>query len=218
MLADVVHQELDGKQRNHKGDHRAEQQESPLEAGDGSQTGLEDKLEDFIAAGSKHDRNRHKEGELGCHKSGAGKQHRAQDCGAGTGGAGDDCQQLQEADAQRSAPAQLFKGADARLYSAVAAFQQDEQDAVKDEGDGDDDRGVKMLGDPIVDQQTDDADRQHSDQHLCPQLEGGVTLCARFGRCKGIELVEVENHHRQDGAELDDHKEHIHKVFGLVEL
>ena len=91
-------------------------------------------------------------------------------------------------------------------------------DAVKDEGDGDDDRGVKMLGDPIVDQQTDDADRQHSDQHLCPQLEGGVTLCARFGRCKGIELVEVENHHRQDGAELDDHKEHIHKVFGLVEL
>ena len=75
-----------------------------------------------------------------------------------------------------------------------------------------------MLGDPIVDQQTDDADRQHSDQHLCPQLEGGVTLCARFGRCKGIELVEVENHHRQDGAELDDHKEHIHKVFGLVEL
>ena len=39
MLADVVHQELDGKQRNHKGDQRAEQQESPLEAGDGSQTG-----------------------------------------------------------------------------------------------------------------------------------------------------------------------------------
>lgn len=75
-----------------------------------------------------------------------------------------------------------------------------------------------MLGDPVVDQQADDADGQHRNQYFEPELEGGEPLGAGLGGGERVELLEVEHDHRQNGAQLDDNIEHIHKLFGLVEV
>ena len=218
MLADEVHQELDGKQRNHKGDRRAQQQQAPLCSGDGGQSDLEDELENLVGAGAEHDRNRHKEGKLGRNKARAGQQHCAQDGRAGARGAWNDGEQLKDTDADGGAVAQLVKAADARLDAAVALLQQDEQYAVENQRDGDDRRVVEALGDPVVHQQSDDADGQDGCDDLEPQLEGLLPLRAGLGQGKRIELVKIQHNDRQNRTQLDDDIEHIHKVLGLVEV
>lgn len=78
MLADEVHQELDGKQRDDEGYRRTDQQNTPLCPGDGGEANLQDELENLVGAGAEHDRNGHEEGELGGDKARTGQQHGAQ--------------------------------------------------------------------------------------------------------------------------------------------
>lgn len=100
------------------------------------------------------------------------------------------------------AVAELLKGTDARLDLFVSFFQQDEQHAVDNQRGGDNSWGVKVLGDPVVDQQADDADGQHRNQYFEPELEGGEPLGAGLGGGERVELLEVEHDHRQNGAQL----------------
>ena len=51
-----------------------------------------------------------------------------------------------------------------------------------------------------------------------PQAPGRTLLIGVFARTQGIELVEVQREHGQDGADLDDHQEQRKKLRGNLEL
>ena len=62
----------------------------------------------------------------------------------------------------------------------IAFFQQDEEYAIKNQGNRNYGWGVKVLGNPVVDQQTDNTNRQNRNDNLKPELEGGKAFCSRF--------------------------------------
>ena len=100
----------------------------------------------------------------------------------------------------------------------AAVFHHDEEDAVQDQHGGNGDVVVEAGLEPVV-QRADDQHRQGGGHHLEPELPdlrlGGH---AAVPQPEGPELVPEQDHHREDGTQLDDHAEHGHELFTCIEL
>ena len=112
----------------------------------------------------------------------------------------------------------LHGGAGATQTAAVAALHDDEHHAVQDEHGGNGDLVVEVGVHPIVEQDAHDCRRDASDGNHPPQPPGRALLIGAFARAQGIELMEVQREHGQDGADLDDHQEQPEELRGNLEL
>ena len=102
-------------------------------------------------------------------------------------------------------------------------LHQNERYAVKNQHRRDHRSVMQVRIHPVVKRNTDDCTGQNGDHDLEPQ-HNGVHLkqpdeaLALFGHFEGPELGEVQQHNRQNRAELNDHLEHGLKRIGHLQL
>ena len=160
------------------------------------------------------------ESEAGRGGPGHPQDQGADDTGPGTGGAGNNGQDLEEADANGVQIGNVLQGFHPGLPPPVPVFHQQEAHAVEDQGAGDH-RGCGKMGFDVVVQQDGGhgaGDAGHND--LQPEGDGLLLQAdPALGRsAKGPELVPEQDHHRQDGAQLDHYEEHLLEGLGGVDL
>ena len=101
---------------------------------------------------------------------------------------------------------------------AVAAFHDDEDNAVKYEHDGYRVGVVEVFVHPVIEEQANDSRRDTADRDHAPQAPRAALFSVRFLRREGVELVEIEQDDRHDSAQLDDHEEEREELIAHVEL
>ena len=104
------------------------------------------------------------------------------------------------------------------LASTVAPLQQDEHDAVDDKGDGHRPRVVEVLVEEVVQRKPDGRRRNAADGHHAPQPPRAALLGRRLSRRERVQLMEVQDEHGHDGAQLDDHQEQLQELRRHVQL
>lgn len=100
----------------------------------------------------------------------------------------------------------------------VAAFHDDEDNAVEYEHDGYRVGVVEVFVHPVIEEQTNDSRRDAADRDHAPQPPRSALFSVRFLRREGIELVEIEQDDRHDSAQLDDHEEEREELIAHIEL
>ena len=113
------------------------------------------------------------------------------------------CRRLLDANARLVA----HRGTSAAQTAAITALHDDEHHAVQDKHGCNGDLVVEVGVHPIVEQDAHNSRRDASDRHHPPQAPGRTLLIGAFTRTQGIELMEVQREHGQDGTDLDDHQE-----------
>ncbi len=101
---------------------------------------------------------------------------------------------------------------------AVAALEHDEDDAVQDEHRGHDDLVVEVLVYPIIEREAEDRGGNATDHDHPPQPPRALLLGRALARREGVELVEVQDEHGEDGADLDHHEEQGEELFRYLQL
>ena len=226
MLFDVAHQEADGQQADHKGHHHADEHYADLQAGEG--VAGQQILDQLQAAGARHDRNGQVEGKLGGHGAAQAQQQAAHDGGAAAAGAGNQAQHLPQAHHQGVLPGQLVHMG---YRGAAAVVHHQEQHAVKNQRGSHHGGVVQVRIQPVVQRKADDRGGHTGDEDQPPKppdvrpQPGNQLLaqvCALGGRLVGLaegpQLIKIQQHHGQNGAQLDDHPEHTHKRLAQLEL
>ena len=102
--------------------------------------------------------------------------------------------------------------------ATIASLEHDEHNAVQNEHGRDGDLVIEMLVHEIVERKTEHGSRQASNDDHAPKAPRAATLVDRFARREGVELMEVQREHGQDGADLDDHQKQRKKLRGNLEL
>ena len=192
VLFDKAHQEPDGQHGNDKGNHHAYQQNTQLRPREAA--ALHQKDQNFYAAGAQHRRNRQEKGKLSGYKTGAAKEHSAEDSSARPGGAGNQRQHLAYADQQSHLVGQFRKLFYLGLF--VPAFQNQEQNAVKNQRSGNDIGSGKDAVNDVVEQNSNDAGGNAGHKHLSPQGKGVFLFPLCFLRRKRVQLMKIKHHNR----------------------
>ena len=102
--------------------------------------------------------------------------------------------------------------------TAIAALEHDEHHAVQDEHGRHGHLVVEVLVHQIVEQEADDGSRDAADGHHAPQTPRALLLDGVLLRRERVQLVEVQDEHGHDGAQLDDHEEQGQKLVGHLQL
>ena len=100
----------------------------------------------------------------------------------------------------------------------VAAFHDDEDNAVEYEHDGYCVGVVEMFVHPVVEEQANDSRWDTADRDHTPKAPRATLFSVSFLRREGIELVKIEQDDRHDSAQLDDHEEEREELIAHVEL
>ena len=129
--------------------------------------------------------NRQEKGKLSGYKTGAAKEHSAEDSSAGPGGAGNQRQHLAYADQQSHLVGQFRKLFYLGLF--VPAFQNQEQNAVKNQRGGNDIGSGKDAVNDVVEQNSNDAGGNAGHKHL-PHREKVFFFSRSVLRRKGFSL------------------------------
>ena len=70
----------------------------------------------------------------------------------------------------------------------------------------------------FIQHETDDSCWQRSHDDFLPKFDSLPFLLARLRSRKGIEFLEIEHDDGHDGAELNNHEEHVHELLGYLQL
>ena len=214
MAFDVIHQEADGNQADHKSNHTAHHENGHFGTGHGSAG--EDEFDHLEQGGTGHDRDGEEERELGHAGTGEAQQQAAHDGGTGAGGAGDDGQHLPHAHEKGFPVGDLLQTGD--MGRGAAVFHQNKEHAVQDQHGGHGDVIVEAGLHPVV-QRADDQHGQGGNDDFEPQLPDlGFGDHPAMLEAKGPQFMPEQHHHGQDGPQLDDHPEHGQELFAGVEL
>ena len=125
---------------------------------------------------------------------------------------------LEAADEKGSAVVDLMYIFDLQGFAPVEPLHKKEGDTVDDQSNGNHNVIVKMFIHPVIQQKADHRGGQHSDDDLEPELPGGFFLLrVLFGRQR-VQLVEEQQDHRGNGAQLNDHLKHLIKFRTYPQL
>ena len=216
MLAYILHQALDHRQAHREGHHAAYHQHRPL--CHGGESALQEIFQQLQGAGTQHGGDGQEEGEFRRRRPGHADEDRAQDGGAGAGCTGNQAQALERADEQGGAVVNVVNVLHPGRQAPVLSFDEDEGDAVDDQGHGYYHIIIEVSVHPVVQQQADHCRGDHRHDDLEPQVPGLLLLNLALFRGEGVELVEEKYDHRQNRAELDHHLEHFVEGIGYVQL
>ena len=179
-------------------------------------------LDQLQAGSARHNRDGEEEGELGRTGAAHTTEQAADDGGTAAGRAGNQRQHLPQAHDDC-----LLVGNAAQLGGgghAGTALNQNERNTVDNQHNGHHHAVVQVGVHPIVQQRAQHGGGQAGHNNLEPQPHNrpadefgqpGVTAVVH---AEGPQLLEVEHHNRQNGTQLDDHAEHLHKFGAQAEF
>ena len=204
MLLYIAHQEPDHQDADDKCYNAAHGQDQKFAA-------VKDKahpqylFEQFKQGSADHDGNRQVKGKFRRYASLQPDQQTADDGGTGTGGSGDQGQELEDADLYGFSVRNVHY---AFYFSRtdVPGFDHDKQNTVNNQGYGYYFRRKEMFFHPVVEEDADDSGRQTGGDDLSPEVKGrpvqGEGTVFAFQR---PDLFKVQQDDRQDRPQLDDH-------------
>lgn len=213
VLFNISHQELDGKDRHDKCDDHTCEQDGDLHAGIGKP-----EFDHFEQACTEHHRDGKEEGELRRNRTGGAQQDAAEDGCAGSGGAGDQCQHLKDADEKCGAVGEVVERPHPGRAMFIPVFHQNKQNAVEDQHDGDGHIVIENAFEQIVEQQADDRRRQAGDDYFPPERKRVAFFDLRLFGGERVQFMEIQDDDSQDGPELNDNQKHLFERGGSVEL
>lgn len=187
---------FDGEHGGEEGGGETDGDEDDVFAGEGVVV-----FEDVVEGGGHHHGYGEEEGEFGGGFALYAPPHAAHDGAAGTGGAGDEGEDLGEADDEGVLWAHVVHAFDARLAARGAFFYPHDGEAAQDEGEGDAD-GVEEGGfNLFAEQETGNGGGDEGDGEVEGEAVGGG-IAADVGDDVG-EAAAVFKQHGEDGAQLD---------------
>ena len=175
-------------------------------------------LDHLQEARAEHDGNREEECEFRRHIARRAEEDAAQDRRARARSTRHERQHLKQTDDERRLVVEPLDLAHARRAALVVAFDDEEHDAVEDQGRRYDRRRHEVLLHELVEQESDDRRRHAGENDFVPEPPCITLLPARLPARKRIELLEVQHDDGKDGTELYDDEEHVHKGLRYVKL
>lgn len=213
MGLDVAHEELDGPDGNQEGHHHAHQEDGQLAAGEAAE------FDQLDQAAAEHGGDGQEEGEFRRRGPGDADDQGRKDGGAGAGGAGKHrCDELEEPDEQRRPVGDAGDPVDHGLLIRTVVFHHDEQHPEEDEHDRHGPVVVKQGGEGVVERDADDGGGQGGHDDLPPHGHLIVVGFESPFEMEGEQLVPEQDHHGQDGTQLDDHQVHVHEGWTDIQL
>ena len=217
MLSHILHQATDHQKADDEGHDAAHHQHADFRTR-GADTG-EYKFQPLDGRGAQHGGDRHEEGELRAGTAADTDENGAQNGRAGPGSAGDQAQTLEASDHQSRLIGDvvdiLHKP---QMLALIPPLHQNEGNAIDNKGDGHHDAVVQVGVHPVVEQDAHNTGRDDGSYHFEPQVPGLLLLRCRLAGGEGVQLMEEQDDHRQDGTQLDHHIEHAAKFLGDVQF
>ena len=101
-----------------------------------------------------------------------------------------------------------------QVPALIPPLHQDEGHAVDNQSQSHHRSGVQMGIHPVVKEHAQNTGGENGNADLEPQCPGFVLFRFVLAGGEGVQLVEEQHHHRQNGAQLDDHIEHGFEGIG----
>ena len=94
------------------------------------------------------------------------------------------------------------------MAALIGLFHQNKGNAVENQHGGNHGAGVQVRVHPVVKQHAHQTGGDDGQDDLCPQGPGLLFFLPALSGGEGIQLVEVQYHHGQNGAQLNHHIKH----------
>ena len=230
VFFDEVHQELDGEHRHREGDRRADEQVAEFRARESAV--FHEEFQELDRARARHYGYGEIERELRARGPRYADEQRADDGRARTGSAGDQGEDLEHADNKRVFVRNIRRRLQGQRFALVLVLHDDERHAVDDEHKRDDERGVQIRFQKIVEKYADHARGNAGYEYFSPKgkyifIHNDLAFRGYLGRSVGAfrsffapreKLVPKKHDDGEDRAELNDDEEHFFELGAHVEL
>lgn len=201
VLLNVLHQKIDDEKTDGECDDATAEKDHSLVQGQARPA--QQVFDQFQKRRADHDRNGEIERKLARGRTVAADQKRREDRDAASGSSRNQAQHLRGSDDQCGLPRKITDVGDLKFFLCVEIFQNDERDAVDDQGDRDGDFVVKIGIQQIVEEQSDHCRGKTGDQNQPPGLPDRFLFFGAFLLAERKQFGEEIQNDRENRPQLN---------------